>query len=411
MKDRIAKRAVDALEPGEFIADTEIKGFIARRLPSGAVTYAFQYRTDDGKRPWISLGRHGNITADEARRLAKKRAGEVADDRDPAAERDAERVITVNTVNAVLDSFIERYLRRNKLRNLVTIESAFNRLVRPVIGDRSIYHLTRKDMAELFDGIEDNNGPVMADRTLAYLRKAFNWQMTRDQAFTSPIIKGMARTKPSERQRQRILDGAEICDLWNALDQLTLRKDVPACYPRYVRALLFTGQRRTTVALAHRNETSGGNWIIPASRMKHKKDHLHPITADLSRLFGQGRGFLFSSDGGATPFSGYSKAKAALDKKIAELRKADRRKAMPHWTLHDLRRTARSIMSRYATPDIAERVIGHVIGGVRGVYDVYEYADEKRAALEKLAKHVHGIVRKGHAASATGGSSEVELRL
>jgi integrase len=158
--------------------------------------------------------------------------------------------------------------------------------------------------------------------------------------------------------------------------------------------LLLTGQRRSTVALAHRNEISGDRWLIPAAHMKHKKDHLHPVTADLALLFGQGRGFLFSSDGGVTPFSGYSKAKAALDRKIAALRKADGRKRMPHWILHDLRRTARSIMSRYATPDIAERVIGHIIPGVRGVYDLYEYADEKRAALGKLADHVHGIVRQ-----------------
>jgi integrase len=395
MKEKISKRSVDALKAGEFISDTEIRGFIARRLPSEAITYGFQYRSN-GKRHWLSLGLHGNITADQARQLAKKRAGEVADSRNPAAERDAERVTTTNTANAVLDNFVERYAK--KLRNVVTIKSAFDRLVRPRIGTRPIYDLTRRDMADLFDAIEDNNGPVMADRTLAYLRKAFNWQMARDQEFTSPIIKGMAKTKPSERQRDRILDDIEIADLWDALDQLRHGKDVPSCYPRYVRSLLLSGQRRTSVALAHKDQISGGNWIIPAANMKHKKEHLVPVTTDLAQLFGQGRGFLFSSDDGKTPFSGYSKAKAALDRKIAELRKAGGRKPMPHWTLHDLRRTARSIMSRYTTPDIAERVIGHVIGGVRGVYDVYAYADEKRVALEKLADHVHSIAQQRHAA-------------
>ncbi|MGB5183598.1 MAG: hypothetical protein WBO12_15615 [Xanthobacteraceae bacterium] len=122
-----------------------------------------------------------------------------------------------------------------------------------------------------------------------------------------------------------------------------------------------------------------------------------PVTAALSDLLGQDTGFLFSSDGGKTSFSGFSKCKRALDRKIAELRKADGRKPMPAWRLHDLRRTARSIMSRYTTPDHAERVIGHIIGGVRGVYDLHEYADEKRAALEKLARHVEGIVQR-HAA-------------
>jgi integrase len=393
MKDRISKRTIDALKPGEFIADTEIKGFVARRLPSGVITYGFQYRTDNGKRPWVSLGLHGNITADEARRLAKKRAGEVADNRDPAAERVAERATTANTVNAVLDKFIERYA--SKLRNRATIESAFDRLVRPRIGTRSIYDLTRKDMAALFDAIEDKNGPVMADRTLAYLRKAFNWQMTRDQPFTSPIIKGMARTKPSERQRDRVLDDMELRDLWCALDQLD---NAPSCFPAFVRTLLLTGQRRSEVSGMTSGEVNGNQWVIPAARMKGKRPHLVPIVTDVKMLIGNRQGFLFSSDGGQTPFSGYSKAKAALDRKIAELRKSERRKPMPHWTMHDLRRTARSILSRYTTPDMAERCIGHVIGGVRGVYDHHEYADEKRAALKKLADHVHGIVRQRQAA-------------
>jgi integrase len=222
----------------------------------------------------------------------------------------------------------------------------------------------------------------------------------RDEDFDSPIIKGMARTKPSERQRDRVLNEIEILDLWNALDQLEAPA-VPSCYPDMVRALLLSGQRRANIAKAHRDEIEGDKWIIPGeakstdgNRMKGGRDHLVPITKPLQRLFGNGKGFLFSSDGGKTPFSGFSKAKRALDRKINALRKTDGRKAMPHWTLHDLRRTARTILSRYATPDHAERVIGHIIGGVRGVYDLYEYADEKRAALEKLAAHVEAMVRE-----------------
>ena len=76
-----------------------------------------------------------------------------------------------------------------------------------------------------------------------------------------------------------------------------------------------------------------------------------------------------------------------------ELRAANARKPMPPWVLHDLRRTARSLMSRAGVgPDIAERVLGHVIPGVRGVYDRHEYLDEKRDALERLARLVARIL-------------------
>ncbi len=399
MQTKIVKRTIDQLQPRQSIADNEVKGFRARCLPSGVITYEFRYRNRQGQRKFINLGRHGSITADEARVLAKKRAGEVADDRDPATERATERAVSTNTVNAVLDNFVDRYAR--KQRSAATIESAFDRLVRPSIGTRPIYDLTRSDMTELLDAIEDGNGAVMADRTLAYLRKAFNWQMTRDEKFISPIIKGMARTKPRERQRDRVLDDQEIRDLWNALDQLA-PTDAPACYPDFIRALLLSGQRRTNVSDWNTDENTGGNWVIPAERMKGKRAHLVPITDALAAFIVGRRGFVFSSDGGKTPFSGYSKAKTALDRKIAELRKAHGRKPMPHWTLHDLRRTARSIMSRYTSPDIAERVIGHVIPGVRGVYDLYQYADEKRAALEKLGTHIEGVVRAAAIKSSRG---------
>jgi integrase len=401
MLTKITKRTIDQLKPRQSIADSEVRGFRARCLPSGSITYEFRYRNADGQRQFVGLGLHGSITADQARALAKKRAGEVADNRDPAEERRIERAVSDNTVNVVLDDFVRRYVEGEKrLRSVHDIKSAFDRLVRPQIGDKPIADVRRRDIVDMIDHIADNHGLAMADRTLAYLRKAFNWYAARDEDFDSPIIKGMARTKPSERQRDRVLNEIEIRDLWNALDQLKAPA-VPSCYPDMVRALLLSGQRRANVAKAHRDEIEGDIWIIPGeaksedgNRMKGGRDHLVPITTPLQGLFGNRKGFLFSSDGGKTPFSGFSKAKRALDRKINALRKTDGRKAMPHWTLHDLRRTARTILSRYATPDHAERVIGHIIGGVRGVYDLYEYADEKRAALEKLAAHVEAMVRE-----------------
>src|ERR1700687_5840758 len=108
MQGKITKTAVDALEPGDILADTEVKGFVARRLPSGVVTYGLRYRAA-GRQRWFALGRHGHITPEEAGWVAKKRVGEIADDRDPTAEREAERAKSRDTVDALLDTFLERY--------------------------------------------------------------------------------------------------------------------------------------------------------------------------------------------------------------------------------------------------------------------------------------------------------------
>src|SRR5262249_529633 len=205
------------------------------------------------------------------------------------------------------------------------------------------------------------------------------------------IVRGMARTKPAERARKRMLSDEELRDLWQALDTA----DVPACYPSYVRTLLLTAQRRDEVARMNWSEIEGSIWIIPAERYKTGIENVVPFTDTVSQLLGKRRvGFVFSTTSGKLPFSGFSKAKHALDKTIAVLRRAEKRKPIEHWTLHDLRRTARSLMSRAGvSADIAERVLGHKIAGVRGVYDRHEYVAEKREALEGLAALVQRILR------------------
>ena len=395
MREKISKRTIDALPRGANLADTEVKGFTARRLPSGVVTYGFRYRHKTTRSArWLALGLHGNITPDEARALAKKHAGAVASERDPAAERKIQRAkaksAASETVNAVLDGFLERHVRP-ALRSAKEIERAFDVYVRPRLGTRSIYSLRRRDIVEMLDAVEDRGGPVMADRVLAYVRKAFNWRSSRDDDFVAPIVRGMARTTSKDRARDRVLSDEEMRDLWAALDQAK----VPPCYPPFIRALLLTGQRRNEVARSDWREIAGGIWTIPAARYKTKLEHVVPLTRAMSALLGEpkAKGFVFSNDGGSQPLAGFSKAKAALDRTIDEIRRARGLELMPHWTLHDLRRTARSLMSRAGVrPDVSERVIGHAIAGVAGVYDRHSYADEKREALEKLAGLVARIV-------------------
>jgi integrase len=146
-------------------------------------------------------------------------------------------------------------------------------------------------------------------------------------------------------------------------------------------------------------EVNGGTWVISAGRYKTKVEHAVPLTGAVKELLPpQKAGYLFSSDGGKRSFSGFSKAKVALDAAIAELRKREGRPAMPHWTPHDLRRSARSLMARAGVPtDHAERVLGHVIPGMRGVYDRYAYIEEKRLALEKLAALIKRILHPTNA--------------
>jgi hypothetical protein len=149
------------------------------------------------------------------------------------------------------------------LRSADQIERAFDVYVRPRIGTKSIYDLQRSDIKTMLAEIAKDHGPVMADRVLAYVRKAFNWQMINDDHFKSPIVRGMARTKLKQRARKRILSDEEICDVWAALETA----DVPGCYPRFLKSLLLNVTRRNESSMMGTLKTSEILEAAPKFRM------------------------------------------------------------------------------------------------------------------------------------------------
>jgi integrase len=337
----------------------------------------------------------------EARNLRQRidRGENPLDDRAP--------VPTTKTVATVLDEFLERYVEREaKLRSAGYIKRTFEQLVKPRIGRIGLYELRRSDVAQMLDKIADQRGLVMADQTLAYLRKAFNWYAGKDDEFRSPIIRGMSRTKPRERARTRVLSDDEIRIIWPVLNSL-------GTFGALVKMLLLTAQRRDEVASMSRAEIGrDGIWIIPAERYKTKKPHFVPLSgAALALAKAQpkvdGCDNVFPSRAG-TPFSAFGKSKVALDKAIlAEIERqakggGNKTKPMPNWTLHDLRRTGKTLMARAGVrPDVSERVLGHAIRGVEGTYDRHSYSDEKRDALEKLAGMIRHILNPASSNVAT----------
>jgi integrase len=258
------------------------------------------------------------------------------------------------------------------------------RHVYPTLGHRPIVEIQRSEIVRLLDKIEDRSGATMADRTLAVVRKIMNWHASRSDDFRSPIVKGMARTKPSELARERVLTDDELRKVWAVNNGV---------FGSFIRFLLLTGARRNEASEMQWSEIDGGDWMLPAARNKTKFDLVRPLSNAAQALLEELPGpqvagaksktaWVFTSDG-ATPISGFSKFKAAFDKASGT----------KGWTLHDLRRTARSLMSRAGVPtDHAERCLGHVIGGVRGVYDRHEYHPEKAQAFEALAAIIDRIV-------------------
>lgn len=400
MAETLTKRTLDAAlgraHDGYVWASTP-SGFGAR-VRNGRASFVYEYRPGGGGRAFnkrrLTIGAYPDLTVDRARTEATKLAGAVKAGRDPAADRDAARHeaarVKANggplTIARLADAFIERYARRRN-RSWAEYRRILDVYVKPVWGNRPVEGIRRADVNGLLDRVEDHNGAVMADHVLAIVRKMFAWHAARDDAFNSPIVRGMARTKPRERARDRTLTDAEIRAVWRAAEA------APLPYGALVRTLLLTGQRRDEVASMRWGEVVGDVWTIPAERYKTKRANVVPLTDDVRAILdslpriavedGTVAGTFVFSTSGSKPFSGFSKAKTALDAACG----------VTGWTLHDLRRTARTLMVRAnVRPDVAERVLGHVIGGVAGVYDRHDYLAEKRHALEALAGEVRRIL-------------------
>ena len=196
----------------------------------------------------------------------------------------------------------------------------FERHVLPKLGVAQIGDITRTDIVRLLDRIADKSGAPMADHVLAYLRRVMTWHASRSDDFRSPIVRGMARTRPSQRRRQRVLSDDEIRAVWRAAEAS------PSAFGYLVQFLLLTATRRTEAAAMRRSEVVGNDWIIPQERYKTGLELVIPLSpaaqAVLAAVPKIGKsGFVFTTDG-KRPIGGFSKFKRAFDVKVlAELRK------------------------------------------------------------------------------------------
>ncbi|MBR1275623.1 site-specific integrase [Bradyrhizobium sp. AUGA SZCCT0283] len=366
------------------------RGFGVRVTASGARAFILNYRLR-GREHRFTIGAWPDWSALKAVREARNLRQRVDRGEDPLTDRAI--IPAAKSVSSVIDDFMARYVlnKERPLRSANQIRSAFERLVKPRIGKIVVHELRRSHVAEMLDKVEDEAGPVQADRVRAYLRKALSWYAERDDEFNlnAAFVRVGARANPKERARTRVLSDGELRIIWPLLGEAGV-------FGALLKILLLTAQRRDEVANMTWTEIDpSGIWTIPAERYKTKRSNHVPLSNTARRVIEaqpkiDGCAYVFPSRT-KTPFSGFGKSKARLDKAVLlYMQKRSKKGAeielLPNWTLHDLRRTAKTLMARAGVrPDISERVLGHVIAGVEGTYDRHSYAEEKREALERLA--------------------------
>jgi len=203
---------------------------------------------------------------------ARARALTIAEDPDGAGEAETFRAVS------------EAFQGRTTIRTKDDRQRMLDRVIYPAIGHRPIGEIRRSEVVRLLDKIEDESSAVMADYALAIIRRVMNWHAARSDDFRSPIVRGMARTKPHLRARERTLTDEELRALWGAAE---------GEFGRLVKFLLLTACRRTEALDATRAEIDGSDWVIPGARYKTGKDHLIPLSGAALELLGDGEDRLF----------------------------------------------------------------------------------------------------------------------
>jgi integrase len=344
--------------------------------------------TDKGHKSWVIECRYGGqarritlsgvIPLDQARAKALEILSKAALGQDPAPKRSAQ--LAEPTFKEIANDYLR--LEGKTLRSHDKYHRTLERLVYPAIGARPIRQIERYEITRMLDDIAET-APVMAKLTLAIIRRVMSWHATRDGRFTSPIVAGMAPRKATEGPRSRILSDNELRRVWTAAEACT------GVLGPLIKFLLLTACRREEAGGMAWHELQDEIWIVPPERHKtgEKSGELvRPLSGaammivnDMPRVHGSR--YVFSASN--RPFGNWSTAKERFD---TECGVAD-------WTWHDLRRTSRSLMSRAGVDsDIAERCLGHAIGGVRAVYDRHSFMTEKRLAFEKLAALINRII-------------------
>ena len=389
-KAKFTAQGVKSLKPAkksvEYIDSTRNhgEGGLGLRIsPKGKRTWFLAY-TIQGKNKRFTLGTFPELSLAKARELATLKYATVKEGGDPHQEKKEYQEAET------FDDLWKTYLRHPETKACKEAtrkenQRKYDQLIKPALGNMKVVDIRRKHLNTLLDSYAEK-APVSANRLHALLSVVFNrialekeWIETNPMPVKKPFSK--------EKARSRTLTDKEICDLWKHLEENIFKQNPPDI----LKMILLTAQRPTEVMGMTWEEVNMDEavWTIPENRTKTGNIHMVPLSKQVMAILrnreSNNSPYVFPSNHGSK--TGYTanihKARYAIIDKLK----------MEKWGAHDLRRTARTIMGRLKVkPYIAEKVLNHSVGKIEGIYDRYDYLDEKRVALDKLGREVDRII-------------------
>lgn len=382
-KRSLTEAAVRRLKPPKVgaieVFDRGYPGLSLRVSYGGGKSFSFFYH-HGGRLRRMTLGTYPALGLAKAREAWREARREAQLGRDPASARKRERGAT--DFEGVFKEWLVRDQAKNKSKDAVKRLVAKD--VLPAWQYRDVADLGRRDVLDVIDAVVDRGSPATARRLHASLHRLFRWAVGRGIIASNPMAD---MPKPgSETKRDRVLSDAELVAVWKGAEQLGWP------FGDVVRLLILTGARRSEIGGLRWPEIDGDTIKLDGARTKNSEPHTIPLAApalaiieSLPRIAGSD--FVFTLTG-KTPISGWSRAKANLDKAVD----------FPPWVIHDLRRTVATGLQKLDIGlQVIEAVLGHTSGsrsGVVGVYQRYSFDTEKADALESWGAHVMALVQK-----------------
>jgi integrase len=367
----------------------EGNAFGVRVTQQGNKSFVFMYR-HHGKLKRMTLGNYPAMSLAEAHKAHAEAKEMLTRGIDPGAktltEKEEER--KAPTVVVLADEYLEKWAKPRK-RSWQVDKRILEKDVFPEWGRRKAKDITRRDVIRLLDNIVDRGAPIMANRTLAVIRKMFNFAVSRDIVPTSPCA--AIQTPSREQRRDRVLSAEEIKTFWHGLNGTRITEGIRLA----LKLQLVSAQRKGEVISAEWAEIDLQEkwWMIPAEKTKNRLPHRVPLSMLAVEILEAAKGlagdsrWLYPSPRGAGHITPTAVDHALrMDLNILE---------MNNFVPHDLRRTAASHMTGMGISRlVVSKILNHVERGVTAVYDRHSYDKEKRQALEAWGRKLKTIIER-----------------
>ncbi len=365
--------------------DTLAKGLTYRLYATGRGRWYVRYtdpRTKSQK-PHL-LGDYPAMSLADARAAATHFRSDLLKGRGPNTNQ-------IETIKDLIDDYHTRHSIPNTRKPKQT-RALYDQHVIPYIGKLRLDDFRRGDAIGLLDKLSDKGLGAQVNRVHAALHGALDWGVNAGRIDLNPMAGLKRRVK--EQPRDRVLTDTELRAVWEA----AAARSTPS--REFVQLLILSMQRRDECRAMRWDELdeTTGLWTIPANRTKASRAHIVPLSRfawDILETLPRLGPNVFTLDG-ERPYAGHSKIVDALSTESG----------VTGWTLHDLRRTGRTGLSRLGVPVlIAELILNHARNDLERVYDRHAFTEEKRDALERWGEHVRRVVLNSEA-----GARVVSLR-